>query len=305
VDKSLNRSNYSNEAPASLSLQPELVVRYPFDANIQDSTANLNHASVYGSIVYGTGKVGSNALTLNGSNSFLQLPSTIANCKDMTISTWVYWNGITTGQRIFDFGNGSNEYLYLTPRAALAGMRFGIKNNGTEQQLNTTVLPTYKWVHLAVTMGASGVSLYVNGVLATSSNTMTIRPSDFKPCLNYIGRSQSTYPLFYGMLDDFRIYNYALNAGEVADLAGTTSDLSKASTQFSIYPNPVSDIVQIQYEHSEPSLLQIVQLNGSCVMSKKITHSESVDVKSLPTGLYMVRLTNRDASYVRKLTVRR
>ena len=45
---------------------------------------------------------------------------------------------------------------------------------------------------------------------------MTIKPSDFKPSKNYIGKSQfSADPLFNGLIDEFRVYNRALSADEI------------------------------------------------------------------------------------------
>jgi fibronectin type 3 domain-containing protein len=309
VDNSLNRSAYSNEVNVTLTNNHEQVVRLQFEGNTLDSTVNLNHSASYGGITYGTGKVGSNALTLNGSTAFLQLPTNVANLNELTISAWVYWNGITTGQRIFDFGSSSNEYMYLSPRVALGGMRFGIKNNGTEQQLNTTVLPTYKWSHVAVTMNATGVSLYVNGVLATTSSAVTIRPTDFKPCLNYIGRSQSSYPLFYGMIDDFRIYNYALSANEVADLAGSLSNITEtnANRNLSIFPVPASDKVQVSYSNgtdAECSTLRVFNMKGQQVLQKELVQTTELDVSSLPSAIYMLKLTNSKETVVQKLTVK-
>jgi fibronectin type 3 domain-containing protein len=309
VDNSLNRSIYSNEVNVTLTNNHEQVARLQFDGNTLDSTVNLNHSASYGGITYSTGKVGSNALTLNGSTAFLQLPTNVANLNELTIATWVYWNGITTGQRIFDFGSSSNEYMYLSPRVTLGGMRFGIKNNGTEQQLNTTVMPTNKWSHVAVTMNATGVSLYVNGVLATTSSSITIRPTDFKPCLNYIGRSQSTYPLFYGMIDDFRIYNYALSANEVADLAGTLSGMTetKATEHLSICPVPAKDKVQVSYLNGtnlERSTLRVFNIKGQQVLQKEFVQTSELDVSSLPSDIYLLKLTNQQETIVQKLTVK-
>jgi hypothetical protein len=50
---------------------------------------------------------------------------------------------------------------------------------------------------------------------------MTIKPSDMGATTqNWIGRSQfSTDPYLNGRVDDFRIYNKALTAGEIAILA--------------------------------------------------------------------------------------
>ncbi|HKD36211.1 MAG TPA: autotransporter-associated beta strand repeat-containing protein, partial [Pirellulales bacterium] len=46
-----------------------------------------------------------------------------------------------------------------------------------------------------------------------------LNPSDVNSTLNYIGKSQySADPLFSGMIDDFRIYNYALNQSQMLNL---------------------------------------------------------------------------------------
>jgi hypothetical protein len=48
---------------------------------------------------------------------------------DFTVVTWVYWNGTSNNQRIFDFGTGIGEYLYLTPPDGSGHLRFGITTN--------------------------------------------------------------------------------------------------------------------------------------------------------------------------------
>jgi hypothetical protein len=85
------------------------------------------------------------------SSPFRQAWST---AQDITIAMWVDWDGGTNWQRIFDFGNGPGEYLYLSPKSGSNTLRFAIVNNGTEQQLNTTPLVAGQWTHLAVTLGS-------------------------------------------------------------------------------------------------------------------------------------------------------
>jgi hypothetical protein len=223
VDNSLNRSDYSNEVSATPNGSNAIVANYAFDGNTQDNSVNLNHGATYGTVAYATGKVGTNAISLNGSNTFVQLPATLANQQQFTIAAWVYWNGSSTWQRIFDFGNDQNQYMFLTPKSGSGTLRFAIKNGGAEQVLDATALSTGVWTHVAVTLGSSGVSMYVNGVPVATSMAITIRPLDFKPILNYIGRSQYPDPLLNGNIDDFRVYNYALSSGEVVALAGIVS----------------------------------------------------------------------------------
>ncbi|HYX07111.1 MAG TPA: RICIN domain-containing protein, partial [Bacteroidales bacterium] len=89
VDNSLNRSAYSNEASATATGDKELVTYLQFDGNTLDSTINQNNAAAYGDTTFVAGKVGDEAVSLNGKNEFIQLPATIANHQNITISTWV------------------------------------------------------------------------------------------------------------------------------------------------------------------------------------------------------------------------
>ena len=111
-------------------------------------------------------------------------------------------------------------------------MRFSIKNGGEEQTLSTNILPTYKWKHIAVTMGENGVTLYIDGEAVAHSDAIDIRPTDFHPVLNLVGCSQFTAdPIFKGCIDDFRIYDYALSANEVAAIVAGTEGISEMTHQ--------------------------------------------------------------------------
>lgn len=304
MDKSLNSSAYSNESSAMETKVHELVARYGFESNTSDTTTNQFHGSASGGFGYMNGKVGTKALWLNGTTGFVQLPVYVANQQEMTVSAWVYWTGTTNNQRIFDFGNNSNEYMYLTPKATLSGLRFGIKNGGVEQQLNATALGTNKWSHVVVTLSANGACMYVDSVQVASSAALTISPMDFKPMLNYIGRSQTTNPLFSGMIDDFRIYNYALSPSEVAKLLVSLPTSVKSTAGLSLCPLPADRLVNVRYQGAEPSTIRVFNLKGQLVMSKIITQSVELDVTPLPTGIYTLQLTNRKETLVQKLTVK-
>ncbi len=216
VDKSLNSSNYSNETSATPTGNIDLVTQLLFDTNTLDSTENLNHSALYGNATYVNDLFGTKAIALNGTDNFIQLPATLANQQEITVAAWVNWTGGASWQRIFDFGNDENEYMYLTPKSGSDQLRFAIKNGGAEQTLDAAVLPVGVWSHVAVTLGASRAKIYVNGILQSESNAITISPLDFKPVLNYIGRSQFADPLFKGNIDNFRVYNYELTVNEIA-----------------------------------------------------------------------------------------
>ncbi len=218
VDKSLNHSDHSDEAWATPTGAEALAAYYDFEGDCNDASINAQDAELQGTPIYVSGGLGATCLRLDGAGSHVDLPADVASHDQMTVATWVYWMGGATWQRIFDFGNETSSYLFLTPDSG-SGMRFSIKNQDEEEQLNTSFLATGQWTHVAVTLGDQTATLYVNGINVAHSSSFTMTPSDFKPVLNYIGKSQfAADPLFNGMVDDFRIYNYAMTATEVAGL---------------------------------------------------------------------------------------
>ncbi len=312
VDYSLNRSDYSNEASAITTGADDLVTRLQFENNTADSTINLNHSATYGTINYVGGKVGNNAISLNGSNSFVQLPSNLANQQEITIATWIYWKGGGAWQRIFDFGNSQSEYMFLTPNNGSSQLRFSIKNGGAEQQLNATALVTAKWNHVAVTLAAGAARMYVNGVMVSESNSITISPMDFKPVLNYIGRSQFSDPLLNGYIDDFRVYNYALTANEIAEIPGLLSGIEDteyvSEKKVSVYPIPAKNILNVKYQgeiNNQKTRIWVYDTNGRLLISVDITDTNEtkLNVSEFPQGVYLLKLTNNAETLVKRFVV--
>jgi hypothetical protein len=140
----------------------------------------------------------------------------VADYADITIAVWVYWNGGDPWQRIVDFGNNTNEYMFLTPAALDGGVRFAVSNNG-EQSIDTgEPLPIGEWTYVTATLSGDTARLYVNGELELTG-TITHDPDDYAPSQNnYIAKSQWPDPYFDGMIDDLKIYNYARTTEQIA-----------------------------------------------------------------------------------------
>lgn len=308
VDKSLNSSGFSQVAEATTSSEHALVAHYLLNGNTLDSSINLNHGATPGNQLFTEGKAGSQAMVFGGDSAFIKLPATIANQNEITIATWVYWNGGTPWQRIFDFGNGENEYMNLTPR-----MRFSIKNGGTEQRLDASAIPVGQWVHVAITLGKSGARMYYNGEMADESTNITTRPVDFRPVLNYIGKAQTEVPIFDGMMDDFRIYNYELSAEEIGKLF---SDLNTDSStivdgndiKINVYPVPANDV--LKYNIHTPDDLGISKISLYNVFGKLVFRNDflpssegEIAVSELSSGVYLLKVTNGNALATKKIVV--
>lgn len=218
VDQSLNRSSYSSKVSAKVTGANTLVAYYTFDGYTRDNTENLNNAAVLKDATYTTG-IESQAIKMDGSN-FVKLPADIASHKAISVAAWVNLNGRSNWQRIFDFGNGQDENMFLTAKNGSGNLQFTITNGGATQNLNGPTLDTGRWMHVTVTLDNNGIILYVNGNVVDQINQAPISPLDFKPVLNFIGRSQyPNDPLLNGSIDDFRIYNYKITPAKVAELA--------------------------------------------------------------------------------------
>lgn len=195
---------------------------YTFDVDAREHRAQYNGALQMGASIVtvpGRGRV----LELNGSDAFALLPNPVANAN--SFAAWVYWNGGADWQRVFDFGNGTGKYFFLTPRSGQGTMRFGITLTGGgagEGVIDAPfALPTNSWVHVAVTL--DGVSkrglLYFNGKAVGTNNNITARPWQTMARTNYIGKSQYADPLFKGRIDSFRIFGRTLTGADVEQLS--------------------------------------------------------------------------------------
>ena len=240
LDKSYNLSEASAEVTAQTTADNALIGQWT-GLSLKDNTSNKLNAVVSGATF--TTDSDRPAISFDGSDDYVNLPYHVGDMKEMTFAAWVKGSSTTAWQRIFDFGNGEDEYLFLTPTNGSA-MRFEIKKDGVTQGLNaTTTLGTGTWKHIAVTIGEDKVTIYIDGVANASTSDITLRPSDIAPAMSYLGRSQfDADPAFKGMVSDVRIYNYELTAEEVEALTSVSVAAGGLDLTAERLPNIADDI---------------------------------------------------------------
>ncbi len=209
--------SYSQALPANPTRG---MAQFLFASNTEDSSGYCNNALASSAPSFAAGHNSqAHAIVLDGADNFVQLPANIAGAPAFTYAGWVYWNGGAAWQRIFDFGNDTSHYLFLTPSSGSGTLRFAINNGNGEQIVETSPLTVGIWQHVAVTLGGGVESLYVNGRLAASTSGITNLPSEFSPAKNYLGKSQfPADPLFNGRFDGVEITDYAMTAAQIAGL---------------------------------------------------------------------------------------
>jgi hypothetical protein len=128
--------------------------------------------------------------------------------------------------------------------------------------------------------------MYVNGTLAISqAKALNTQGGYF-----YVGGTPQFNANLFGDIDDIQIYSGALSDAQVANLYTnntlSSSDFSQNNLKAILYPNPVRDMLNIEIENEIKSV-EIYNIQGQKVIT---SISNSVEVASLNSGIYMVRV---------------
>ncbi|WP_111707883.1 GEVED domain-containing protein [Lutibacter citreus] len=209
-----------------------LITEYPFNETSGTSAMDViggQNGTLTNGPSWNTGNY-DNAVHFDGFNDYVSLPNGIVSSLsgDYSISTWVNLDSSADEwPRIFDFGTGTTNYMFLTPRNGTTDViRFAITtpSSGGEQIIDgNAFLSSGIWHQVVVTFSGNTGTLYVDGASVGTNNAITLKPSDLgNTDQNYIGESQWPDPALDGRIDEFRIYNKALTSGEVSTLYTAT-----------------------------------------------------------------------------------
>ncbi len=158
------------------------------------------------------------AISLDGTNGYVQAASGVYFSGDFTIECWVFVRSYNNWSRLIDFANGpNNNNVYLALSAGPTGyptMGVFTNNNSTPVLEAGTQLPTNQWVHLAATLNGTTGTIYING------NPVVTGPLNVAPNVvrtnNYIGRSNySSDGYANAVFDEVRIWNVALTQAQI------------------------------------------------------------------------------------------
>ncbi len=181
---------------------------------LRDRSASGNNGSLINiatSTFYAEGKLGQ-AGKFDGTNDYAQL-GTIGALSRLTISAWIKRTGgfgTSDQQRIImsdSLGTSFGFYIQGTNRLEL-----GQPGTGGVQATSGAITDT-NWHHVAVSYNGSNATFYVDGV-AVGSPAYAVSFSS-----NTYSLARAAYGGFlHGYLDDVRVYNRALTAGEITQL---------------------------------------------------------------------------------------
>jgi len=226
-----------------------LVVDYTFEDGTGTMAMDAAHglvATLSDAAMWSASGRNGKGLMMNGASpatQYVSLPNGMfEGVDDFTISVWVRLSGNPAWARIYDIGNGlpdpANRFMYLTTSGfTLSGESDGVHASsygGSATNENTfgthTYLPIGVWKHLALTGSGGQRRLYIDGFPAWNvENGPAVAPREMEPLAasSWLGKSRfASDPGFPGMMDELKVYNRVLTAGEIEDLAWPNADYS-------------------------------------------------------------------------------
>jgi hypothetical protein len=289
-----------------------LLHRYSFNETTGSTTAAdsvSGNSPTWDGALYGGASFNGSQLVLDGVDGFVQFPSGILSGLDaVTVETWATFGTISNWANLFAFGDtdGTHGHNYITcqPHTGAATAQTGIKNANLEQNpFFTPVLDNYTNVHIvAVFQPLAGYcSIYTNGILAGINTAITVTLADALSTgdpLNYIGHSlYSADPFLAGNIDEFRIYDGPLTAGQIkADAALGPNQLIGVSTNTSLMAIKSGGNLIIQW----PTTSALVSLMSSPVLGNGAVWTQVSVVPVVVGGNYQVTIpTTGSAQYFR------
>jgi hypothetical protein len=225
-------SDATTSTPRSAS---HLIHRYSFNGDgtrVVDSVGAAHGSLENGAVLDGAGHA-----TLDGVDDYVDLPNgLLSGLTDATLVAWLAWNGGPCWQRVFDFGSSdagegmvgkATSSLFVTPKGCPGpGPSTAFETTSVLGSVDSDVpFPTQQTAVIAVVADTTGqeLRLYAAGApLGVGKASPLALLSDDN---DWLGRSQWVQDLYLsGTYDEFRIYDQALSALDLAALEAAGPD---------------------------------------------------------------------------------
>lgn len=249
----------------------DLLAYYPFNGNANDESGHGNHGTAFGATLVQDrfGNVNS-AYYFDGINDFVRVTNNPSlNFQDaITVSFWMKV-GEFFAREAYPLSHGNwenrwkvsitNESVRWTVKTS-SQVNFGIKDLDSEARLITD-----SCYNITALYSGSDFEIYVNGELdAFSSWSGSILPTTIDFTIGQVLPNNNSYN-FKGVIDDVRIYNYALSVEEIRRLYDVTTSVNEPAlvrlpdktTLYQNYPNPFNPSTRITYQLSQPAIVSI------------------------------------------------
>lgn len=294
------------------------IALYSFNGNAQDESGFGNNGIVSGADLtedrYGNSAA---AYEFNGINDNIRVPMDASlNFTDaISVSIWIKPFELYSDRESYPISHGNWENRWKISIIPNRKVRWTIKTTTAIRDLDSEeILSTQNWYHIVGTYDGSQFLLYINGALDAQTNLSgDIHTTNIDLMIGQVLPDVSNYN-FHGIIDDIRIYDYAISDTEVTQLYGLASsvdphetDLPDSYRLYQNYPNPFNPTTIISYDlpHAGEVSLEVFDISGRHVerLFKGYQSAGQHRVTWQATGnsgLYFYRLESADFTAVKK-----
>jgi hypothetical protein len=219
------------------SLGPKIWYRFNETSGTPVNFGSLSTTSSFNNLLLNEQTdVDGRAIYLNGSSSYIQLPThpafSLFNDRSFTVEAWIQINNVdtagTANHTIFRLNpNSSPHYtIDLWVNGNLNDNRGKvILDSAWTAPIISSPIDDGKWHHVVYTYNTTNVKLYLDGSLVGTTSTASLPPSfnydeSSKKSIGsgYTGLSQTTRGVYFkGRIDEFAAYDYELTAQNILD----------------------------------------------------------------------------------------
>lgn len=97
----------------------------------------------------------------------------------------------------------------------------------------------------------------------------------------------------------------SINMIDMCEINVTSVNDFSSKNEIRIYPNPAKNSLTISFENNNSSTIQIVDITGKIVLTKKLIKTiERLDISSLQNGMYFIKIQSNEKDFVQKLIVK-
>ena len=246
------------------------------------------------------------ALSLNGCSASIVKNITVATLPIITISGSSFvCNGSSITQTLLGAssyslnGTSTGTLLTLSPITSTVFIINGVNTNGCSSSINNSItvnaLPSLSLtssspticVGKTVTLTASGANLYTWAGNGTGSSIVVTPTASIT--YSVVGKS---------------VANCTVSASitQNVELCTSISEGINYDIKFSIYPNPTSSNVKIDFDSKKVFNLQIINLVGTLIHEESHIFSGTiVDIGAMAKGIYFMKLSSGDEIFIKKL----
>jgi hypothetical protein len=190
---------------------------WPLAADVNDVIGNLNGSN--NGVTFSTDSERGDVAIFNGADAFVDLPSFVSGCDELTISLWFKPDFLSQWKSLYAIGESVAEHFRILPSNGIDGkMEFVYKYDDVDKMWPGAYPPLMQgeWHHSVFTFTPNKVSSYIDGIKSFEANTIK-SVFTINDVANFLGKNYYG-DFFLGSMNDLRVYKTAFTESEVASL---------------------------------------------------------------------------------------